>query len=100
MVPIRTEQELVAEVFREQEIERGDTVEDEEDECEEEELEMSIREILSLMTNLQRVLLSRGDICICMAKMLALAQDEMVREEMLNARQTTLDRCFGRDASE
>ena len=64
------------------------------------ELEMSIGEILSLMTNLRRVLLSRGDICIYMAKMLTLAQDEMVQEEMLNAWQTTLDRWFGRDASE
>jgi hypothetical protein len=42
-VPIRTEDEFVAEVLREQAIERGDVVEVDEDECEEDEPEMTTR---------------------------------------------------------
>lgn len=98
--PIRTEDELVAQVLREQVLERGGIVENEEDECEEEEPEMATSEILLSMARLRKALLSRGDLCIRTAKMLALAQDEVAREEMRNARQTTLERWFGGRAVE
>ena len=94
-LPIQTEEELVAEVLREQAVERGDIVEVIEDKCEEDEPEMTTREILSSMMRLHRALLSRGDLCVRTAKMLALAQDEVTREEMQNVQQTTLDRWFG-----
>ena len=94
-LPIQTEEELVAEVLREQAVERGDIVEVIKDECEEDEPEMTTREILSFMMRLHRALLSWGDLCVRMAKMLTLAQDEVTREEMQNAQQTTFDRWFG-----
>jgi len=52
--------------------------EKEDDECEEEEEpEIGVKEILALIVKLQKALLSRGDLCICTAKMLVLAQDEV-----------------------
>jgi len=92
---IRTDDELVAEVVREQAIERGEIVEKEDEECEEEEPEMTTREIMSSITRLRKALLTRGDLCVRTAKMLALAQDEVAREEMRNARQMTLEWWFG-----
>lgn len=92
VVPIRTDDELVAEVLREQAIEKGEIIEVEDDECEEEEEpEMAASEILLSISKLQRALLSQGDLGVRTAKMLALGQDEIMREEMRNARQTTLD---------
>ena len=93
VIAIRTDDELVAEVLREQAIERGEIVEVEDDECEGEveEPEMTTREVLLSIRKLRRELLSRGDLCVQTAQMLALAQDEISREEMRNARQTTLD---------
>jgi len=95
VVPVRTDDELFAEVMREQAIERGEIVE-EDDECDdEEEPEMTTKEILSSMAKLRRTLLSRGDICVRTAEMLALAQDEVARQDIRNARQTTLEQWFG-----
>ena len=74
---------------------RCSTVEKEDDECDEEESEMTIKEILSSVTKLRRALLSRGEICVCAAKMLALVEDEVGWEEIRSARQTTLERWFG-----
>jgi len=94
VVSVRTDDELVAEVLREQAIERGEIVE-EDDECdEEEEPEMTIKEILSSVTKLRRALLSQGDVCVRTAKMLVQVQEEIAREEIRNARQTTLERWF------
>jgi len=61
---------------------------------------MTIKEILLSVTNLRRALLSRGDICVRTAKMLALVQDEVGREEIRRAQQTTLERWFVGHASE
>ena len=97
---MRTDDELVADVLREQAIERGEITEKEDDECKEDEPEIGVKEILASMTKLRKVLLLRGDLCIRTAKMLALAQDEVAREEILNARQTTLERWFGGHAPE
>jgi hypothetical protein len=36
-----------------------------------------MKEVLSLMVKLRKALLSQGDLCVRMAKMLALAQDEV-----------------------
>lgn len=97
IVPVRTDDELVAEVLREQAIERGG-IEEKEDESEgeeDEEPEMGIREVLVLITKLRRALLSRGEVCVRAAKVLALAQDEVMREDIRNARQTTLEQWFG-----
>ena len=94
MVPVHTDDELVAEVLREQAIERGEIVEREDEPNEEEEPEMSIKEILSSVTKLRRALLSRGDLCVWTAKMLALVQDEVGWEDIRNVRQTTLERRF------
>ena len=58
---------------------------------------MTIEEILSSMAQLRRALLSRGEICVRTAKMLALAQDEIAREEIRNA---TLERWFGGHTTE
>ena len=99
VVPMRTDDKLVAEVAREQAIERGEIVEPEDDECEDEEPEMTTREVMSSITKLRKALLVRGDLCVRTAKMLALAQDEVAREEMRNARQTTLEQWFGGHAS-
>jgi hypothetical protein len=94
-VPVRTEDELVEEVLREQARERGETVETDDDECdEEEEPEMTTKEILSSITKLRRALLSWGDICVRTAKMLARVQDEVGWEEIRSARQTTLESWF------
>jgi len=102
VVQARTDDELVAEVLREQAIERGEIVpEKEDDECEEEEdPEIGVKEILASMTKLRKALLSRGDLCIRTAKMLALAQDEVGREAIRNAQQTTLERWFRGHTSE
>lgn len=102
VLPIRTDDQLVAEVLREQAVERGEIVEEEDDSCgdEEAESEMSTRDVLLCMTNLRKALLSRGDLCVRTAKMLALAQDEVAREEMRNARQTTLEEWFDGHATE
>ena len=100
VVPIRTDDELVSEVLREQAIEKGEIVEVEDDEYEEEEPEMAVREILLSISKLRKALLSRGDHCVRTAKMLALAQDEIAREEMKNAQQTTLDGWFVGHTSE
>jgi hypothetical protein len=70
VVPIHTDDELVAKVMREQAIERGEIVEKEDDKCEkEEEPEMTTREITSSITKLQKALLAQGDFCSCTAKM-------------------------------
>ena len=85
--PLRTDDELVAEVLREQAIERGE-IEEKGDSSEgedDEEPEMGVREVLASMAKLRKTLLSRGEACICAAKMLALAQDEVVREDIRNA---------------
>jgi hypothetical protein len=67
-------------------------VEKEDDKCdEEEELEMTIKETLSSVIKLRRALLSRGDVCVRTAKMLALVRDEVGWEDIRNARQTTLE---------
>jgi len=60
VVPVHTDDELVAKVFREQTIERREIVEKEEDKCEEkeEELEMGVKDILALMAKLHKALLS------------------------------------------
>ena len=100
VVPIRTDDKLVSEVLREQAIEKGEIVEVEDDECEEEEPEMAVREILLSISKLRKALLSQGDHCVRTAKMLALAQDEIAREETKNARQTTLDGWFVSHTSE
>ena len=101
VVPVRTDDELVAEVLKEQAIERGEIVEEEEeDECNQEEPEMTIKEILSSVTKLRRALLSRGDICVRTAKMLGLVQGEVEREGIQNARQTTLENWIVGHASE
>lgn len=95
VVPIRTDDELVAEVLRERAIEKGEIVEVEEDEHEEdEEPAMTMREVLFSISKLRQALLSRGNICIRASKMLAQAQDEIAREEMRSARQRTLDGWF------
>jgi hypothetical protein len=76
-------------------------LEKEDDECdEEEEPKMTIKEILSSVTKLRRALLSRGDICVRTAQMLALVQDEIGREEIRSARQTMLEKWFVGHASE
>ena len=62
--------------------------------------EMTTKEILSSITKLRRALLSRGDVCLRTVEMLALAQDEVAREEIRNARQITLERWFGGHAPE
>ena len=96
VVPVRADDELVAEVLREQAIEKGEIAKKEDDECGgEEEPEMGIKEILASMTKLRKAHLSRGDLCVRTAKIFALAQDEIVREEIRNARQTMLERRFG-----
>ena len=96
VAPIRTDDELVAEVAREKAIERGEIIEVEDDEGEEEEEPgMSIREIMSSVTKLRKALLVRGELCVRTAKMLALVQDEVAREEIRNARQTTLEDWLG-----
>ena len=100
MAPVCTDNELVAEVLMEQAIERGEIVEKEDDECDEEESEMMIKENLSSVTKLQRALLSRGEICVRTAKMLALVEDKVGWEEIRSARQTTLERWFGSHACE
>ena len=74
---MHTDDELFAEVLREWAIESGEIVGQEDDKCEEEELEMGIKDILVSMTKLRKALLSRGDICVCTAKMLVLAQDKV-----------------------
>ena len=102
-MPVRTDDELVAEVLKERALERGEIVEEEEeeeDECDQEEPEMTIKEILSSVTKLRRALLSRGDICVRTAKMLGLVQGEVEREEIQNARQTTLENWIVGHASE
>jgi hypothetical protein len=92
---------LVAEVLREQLAEKGETeIEDNNNDCGEEEPEMRTKEVLSLMVKLHKALLSRGDLCVRTAKMLALAQDEVAREEIRNARQTTLEMWFDGHTSE
>lgn len=92
MEPIRTDDELVADVLREQAIERGEVEETEEIESEEEEEpEMTTREILSSIGKLRKAFLSRGDLCVRTAKMLTSVQGEIAREEMRNAKQTMLD---------
>ena len=91
VVPIRTDDELVGEVLREKAIEEGEIIEVDDDDCDEEEPEMVTREILSSIGKLRKALLSRGDLCVRTAKMLALAEDEIARQEMRNARQTTLE---------
>jgi hypothetical protein len=79
VVPVRTEDELVAEVLRERAIEKGDVVEVEDDKSEgEDEPVMTTKEILLSAGQLQRALLSRGELCICTAEMLALVQGEIV----------------------
>ena len=60
----------------------------------EEEPTMGAKEILASMTRLRRALLSRGEVCVRTAKLLVLAQDEIVCEEIRNARQTTLEQWF------
>ena len=82
-MPVRTDDELVAEVLKERAIERGEIVE--EDECDQEEPEMTIKEILSSVTKLRRALLSRGDVYVHAANMLALVQDKVGREGIRNA---------------
>ena len=100
-VPIHTEDELVAEVLREQAIEKGDVVEVEDDESDgEEELAITTKETLLWMGRIRRLLLSQGEVCVRTAGMLALAQDEIARQEFRDARQTTLDRWFGCHTSE
>ena len=92
MAPIHTDDELVAEVAREKAIERGEIIEVEDDEGEEEEEPgMSIREIMSSITKLQKALLVQGELCVCTAKMLALVKDEVAWEEIRNAQQTMLE---------
>jgi hypothetical protein len=94
VVPIRTDDELVGEVLREQAIEKGEIVEIEDDECDDEEPEMTSMtagEILTSISKLRKALLSRGDLCVRTAKTLALVQDEISRQEMRNAHQITLD---------
>ena len=61
---------------------------------------MTTKEILLSVTKLQRALLSRGNICVHTAKMLALVQDEVGREEIQSAQQTTLERWFVGHVSE
>jgi hypothetical protein len=91
-VPIRTDDELVAEVLREKAVRKGGIIEVEDDECEYDEVpEMSTKEILLSIGQLQSAFLTRGDLCIRTAKMLALVQDEIARQAMQNAQQTTLD---------
>jgi hypothetical protein len=76
-------------------------VEKEDDRCEEEdEPEMATKEIMMSITKLWKALLARGDVCVCAAKILELARDEVAREEIRNARQTTLESWFGRHTSE
>ena len=92
-----TDDELVAEVLRERAIESGE-IEEIEDDSESEgepELEMGVREMLVSISRLQRALLSWGDVCVRTAKMLVQVQDEVAREEIRNARQTTLEQWFG-----
>lgn len=89
--PIRTDDELVAEVLREQAIERGDIVEIEDEYEEEGEQDMTNKEILSSIGMLRKALLSRGEFCVKTAKMLVRVQDEIVREGIRNAQQATLD---------
>ena len=94
VVPIRTEDELVAEVLREQAIERGEVVEVDDDESEEDEPSMTTKEILSSIGKLRKALLSRGELCVRTANMLAQAQDEVMRQDFRSAKQTTLDGWF------
>ena len=63
-------------------------------ESNEEEPGMTITGILLSVAKLQQALLSRGDVCVRAAKMLALVQDEVGREGVRNARQTTLESWF------
>ena len=46
------------------------------------------------MTKLRRALLSRGDVCVRVAKILALVQDEVGQEGIRNTRQTTPENWF------
>ena len=95
--PMRTDDELVAEVLRERAIESRE-IEEIEDDSESEgepEPEMGVREMLVSISRLRRALLSWGDVCVHTAKMLAQVQDEVTCEEIRNARQTTLKRWFG-----
>ena len=82
--PVCTDDELVAEVLREQAIERREIEErgDESKGEEDEELEMGVREVLTSMTKLRRALLSWGEACIHAAKMLVLVQDKVVCEDI------------------
>ena len=93
---MRTDDELVAEVLRERAIESRE-IEEIEDDSESEgepEPEMGVREMLVSISRLRRALLSRGDVCVRTAKMLAQVQDEVACEEIRNARQTTLEWWF------
>ena len=86
VVEVRTDDELIAEVLREKMVERGEVGEmDDESEWEEDEPEMKVKEILASITRLRRAFLSRGEVCVRAAKVLALAQDEVAREEIQNA---------------
>ena len=46
------------------------------------------------MTKLRRALLSRGDVCVHAANMLALVQDKVGREGIRNTRRTALENWF------
>ena len=63
-------------------------------------MEMGIREVLASMTKLQRTLLSWGEICVRTARILALVQDEVARENVQNAQQTTPEHMTTGHASE
>ena len=56
---------------------------------------MGVKDILVSIAKLRKALLSRGDLCVRTAKMLVLARDEVAREGVRNAQQTTLGRWFG-----
>ena len=77
VAPICTDDELVAEVLREQAIEKGGIEEVEDNESDEEAPAMATCEILSSIGKLRKEFRTRGDLCICTAGMLALVQDEI-----------------------
>jgi hypothetical protein len=99
--PIRTDDELVAEVLREQAIESGEIIEVEDNESEEDdEPEMTTNEILLSISKLRKALLTRGEICIHTTRILAQAQDEILSEQIRNARQTTLGDWWGQGGTD
>ena len=83
VIPICTDDELVAEVLREKVIEEGEIVEVEDNDCNEEEPMMGTGEILSSIGKLRKALLLRSDLCIRTSEMLALVLSHMRNEYSL-----------------